>query len=430
MKVRLEGGRLLDPTKGELFEANVAYDDVTGLIVAVGDDLGEADRVVTLHGELILPGFVDLHVHLRDPGFTAKETLATGLQAAAAGGFTQVACMPNTNPPTDQPAIVRDIIQRGRDAKKADVHPIACITIGQAGDELTDFEALKAAGAVALSDDGKGVQHGARMLEAMERAKAAHLPVVIHSEDETLSLDGVIHPDAAKRIGVKGLLPESEAAMIARDILLAERTGVHLHVCHVSTEQSVALIRWAKARGVRITAEVTPHHLLLTESIITHDDAVFKVNPPLQGERDRHACLEGFLDGTLDIIATDHAPHTAEEKSRGIAKAPFGMVGIETVFPLLYTYLVAPGVVPLNRLVDAMTRRPTELFGLPGGIIRPGATADLAIVSTDEERRIDPERFYSKGRNTPFANWHAAGWTVRTILRGKQIFEQGEERFE
>ncbi|EPZ51535.1 dihydroorotase [Alicyclobacillus acidoterrestris] len=428
MKVRIEGGQLLDSRCGELFRADIAYDDERGHIVAVGDCLGEADKVVKLNGELVLPGFVDMHVHLRDPGFTDKETLATGLQAAAAGGFAHVACMPNTNPPVDSAALVEDIIARGRAIGKADVHPIACITVGQAGDELTDFEALKQAGTIALSDDGKGVQHGARMLEAMARAKAAGLPVVIHSEDETLSLDGVIHPDAAKRIGVKGLLPESEAAMIARDILLAERTGAHLHVCHVSTEQSVALIRWAKARGVNITAEVTPHHLLLTESIITHDDAVFKVNPPLQGERDRHACLEGFLDGTLDIIATDHAPHTAEEKARGIAHAPFGMVGIETVFPLLYTYLVAPGVVPLSRLVDAMTRRPSELFGLPGGSIRPGSPADLTIVRTDEERRIDPEQFYSKGRNTPFTNWHAAGWTVRTILRGKDIFVQGEER--
>lgn len=428
MRRRIDGGRLFDTVTSTFYEASVLCDDETGQIVAIGDHSLQADEVISLSGEAILPGFIDMHVHLRDPGFTHKETLATGLQAAAAGGFTQVACMPNTNPPTDSADVVSDIINRGRDIRKTQVHPIACITVGQAGHALTDFAALKGAGAVGLSDDGKGVQHGGRMTEAMRMAAKLNLPVIIHSEDETLSGAGVIHPDAAKRIGVVGLPIEAEAAMIARDVLLAESTGVHLHVCHVSTEPSVAIIRWAKARGIRVSAEVTPHHLLLDESLIQTNDATFKVNPPLQSGRDRAACLEGLLDGTLDIIATDHAPHTAQEKSQGIASAPFGMVGSETAFGLLYTYLVLPGIVPLARLVEAMTSKPAGLFGLAGGVIRQGAVADFAIVNLDRERIIDPASFYSMGRNTPFAHWHAVGFLTQTFLRGRSIFQMGEER--
>lgn len=426
MKIRLDGGMLYDAASGEMIPSSVTYDDTTGKICSIGDG-GDADEIIELHGEFILPGFIDMHVHLRDPGFTDKETLKTGLQSAAAGGFTQVACMPNTNPPTDNESIVKDIITRGRDVGKSLVRPIACITVGQKGEALTDIASLKAAGAVALSDDGKGVQHGKRMLDAMIRAKECGLPVVIHSEDETLSLDGVLHPNAARRIGVPELLEESEAAMIARDILLAEKSGAHLHVCHVSTEASVSLIRWAKARGVHITAEVTPHHLLLDERVITADDAKYKVNPPLQSERDRVACLEGFLDGTLDIIATDHAPHTSAEKARGIQHAPFGMVGLEICFPLLYTHLVKPGIVPLGRLVDAMTELPAQLFGLTGGRIRPGEDADFAIVNVARQTAIEPAKFYTRGRNTPFAGWTATGWTARTVFRGKTIFVSGEE---
>lgn len=405
MIIRLDGGRLYDTGRGSFEQASVTYDSNHGRILAIGQGDLPADHVVPLDGAAILPGFIDMHVHLRDPGLTEKESLASGLQSAAAGGFTQVACMPNTKPPTDTAEIVEDIVRRGRDVGKTQVHPIACITRGQAGEELTDFASLKAAGAVGLSDDGKGVQHGGRMLQAMGIAGELGMPIIIHSEDETLSGRGVLHPEAAKRLGLEGIPVEAEAAMIARDVLLAQATGAHLHVCHVSTEPSVAIIRWAKARGIRVTAEVTPHHLLLDESIIDTDDARFKVNPPLQSERDRAACLEGFLDGTLDIIATDHAPHTAAEKAQGIALAPFGMVGFETAFSLLYTYLVVPGIVPLRRLMEGMTSRPAEIFGLEGGAIYPGGRADLTIVDLTAEEAVDPDRFYSKGRNTPFAGW-------------------------
>lgn len=428
MIIRLCGGRVFDTVRHVFDEVSVTFDTEEGKIVAIGHGELPADETIQLHGEAILPGFIDMHVHLRDPGLTDKETLASGLQSAAAGGFTQVACMPNTKPPTDSAEIVTDIIRRGQAIAKSEVHPIACITRGQAGEELTDFSALKAAGAVGFSDDGKGVQHGGRMLEAMRRAKEIDRPVIIHSEDETLSGRGVLHPNAAKRLGLEGIPIEAETAMIARDVLLAEATGAHLHVCHVSTEPSVAVIRWAKARGIRVTAEVTPHHLLLNESIIDSDDAKFKVNPPLQGERDRAACLEGFLDGTLDIIATDHAPHTAAEKANGISQAPFGMVGFETAFSLLYTYLVLPGVLPFSRLLEGMTSAPATLFGLDGGFLTPGGRADFTIVDLTSESAVHPDAFYSKGRNTPFTDWQVTGLVRRTIRAGQTIFEAGEER--
>ncbi|EJY55824.1 dihydroorotase, multifunctional complex type [Alicyclobacillus hesperidum URH17-3-68] len=427
MIVRIDGGRLWDAESGQLRETSVAFDDVTGEIVALGQGL-RAEKVIELRGEAVFPGFIDMHVHLRDPGLTAKESLETGVQAAAAGGFTQVACMPNTKPPIDSPKLVADLVERAKVIGKTEVHPIACITQGQAGDELADYEALRAAGAVGFSDDGRGVQHGGRMREAFLRLKELGAPAIIHAEDETISGKGVVHPNAARRLGLLGIPIEAEAAMIARDVLLAEQTGAHLHVCHVSTEPSVAVIRWAKARGIRVTAEVTPHHLLLSETAIKRDDANWKVNPPLQSERDREACLEGFLDGTLDIIATDHAPHTPAEKAQSMATAPFGMVGLETAFALLYTYLVLPGTVPLTRIIEGMTSRPARLFGLAGGSIRPGARADFAIVDLQAERTIDGDSFYTKGRNTPFLDWRIAGVIKSTIRAGQVIYEAGEER--
>ena len=421
MKLRIDGGRILDLVDGSLTSASLLVDDQSGLIEAIGDVSLPADRVLTLHNEVLLPGFIDVHVHLRDPGFEDKETIATGARAAAAGGFTQIACMPNTNPPLDEPGVLKYVRDQAEAAGASQVLPIAAITKSQKGGELTDFAALKEAGAVALSDDGKGVQNGALMLAALEAAAKAGLPVAIHAEDESLSGKGVLNKAAAKRLGLPEIPGAAESAMIARDILLAAETGAHLHVCHVSVESAVALVRWAKQRGVRITAEVTPHHLLLTDDIITRDDAVYKVNPPLRGERDRLACLEGFLDGTLDVVATDHAPHTQGEKEQGIAAAPFGMVGIETVFPLLYTYLVLPGLMSLRDLTLRMSTQPAQAFSLRGGVIRVGGVADITAVDLEQERVIDPAGFYSKGHNTPFAGWPATGFASATISRGKLI---------
>ncbi|KPV45331.1 dihydroorotase [Alicyclobacillus ferrooxydans] len=428
MKRKITGGRLLDLTDGSLTETEILVDEDSGLVVAIGFDLPAADETIELHGEVLLPGFIDLHVHLREPGFEHKETIQSGARAAAAGGFTKIACMPNTNPPLDSAAKVQDVRERAQAAGAAGVFPIACITEGQAGKTLTDYQALKEAGAIALSDDGKGVQDGGLMREAFIRAAEVGLPIAIHAEDESIARDGVFNPGAAAKYGVSVQHGESESAMIARDLLLAEQTGAKLHICHVSVEPAVALIRWAKQRGVRVTAEVTPHHLLLSEDAIERADPVYKVNPPLRSEADRLACLEGFLDGTLDVIATDHAPHSAEEKAKPLSAAPFGIVGIETVFPLLYTYLVETGHISLRDLVLRMSTRPAEAFGLTGGSIRVGGPADITAVDLDTERTIDPEKFYSKGRNTPFAGWQAKGFSQLTLFEGKVIYKNEEVR--
>lgn len=423
MKVRVDGGRILDLVDGSVDDASLLMDDETGRILAIGTDLPTGDTAITLQGETLLPGFVDVHVHLRDPGFTHKETVATGSNAAAAGGFTQIACMPNTNPPLDSPDLVAYVRAQAAAAQAATVWPIACITVGQKGEQLTDFAALRAAGAIALSDDGKGVQNGGLMRKALQEASKVGMPIAIHAEDETIAGNGVLHRGAAGRLGLPEIPASAEAAMIARDLLLAEETGAHLHICHVSVEPAVSLIRWAKARGIRVTAEVAPHHLLLNEDCIVSDDAVYKVNPPLRSERDRQACLAGFLDGTLDMIATDHAPHTADEKALGIARAPFGMVGIETVFPLLYTHLVVPGLLPLAELVRRMSTLPARAFGLQGGVVRVGGVADVLAVDLKHERAIRVDTFVSKGQNTPFAGWHVAGWPKLTIRAGKFAYQ-------
>jgi len=426
MKLRIDGGRLLDLTDASLMETSLLVDDETGKVLAIGSDIPAGDKTLRLHNEVLLPGFVDVHVHLRDPGFEHKETIWTGARAAAAGGFTQICCMPNTNPVLDNEDILAYVRRQATAAGASQVHPIACITVGQRGVDLTDFAALKDAGAVALSDDGKGVQDGGLMRRAMLLAREVGLPIAIHAEDESIAGAGVLDQGAARRLNLADLPGEAESAMIARDILLAEQTGAHLHICHVSVEPAVALIRWAKARGIHVTAEVTPHHLLLSDDIINRDDAVFKVNPPLRSERDRLACLQGFLDGTLDMVATDHAPHTHEEKAHGIAAAPFGMVGIETVFPLLYTYLVVPGLMSLLELTRRMSTAPAQAFGMLGGVIRAGGVADLVAVNIDQEQTIDPRTFYSKGHNTPFAGWAATGFASATVLGGRIIHGETE----
>lgn len=421
VKYRITGGRLLDLVDGSLTETDVLVDSESGTVLAMGCCLADGDETIQLNGEVLLPGFIDVHVHLREPGFEDKETIATGARAAAAGGFTQIACMPNTNPPLDSADSVQYVRNQAAAAGATQVLPIACITQGQRGEVLTDFTSLKAAGAIALSDDGKGVQHGGLMRQAFLAAAALDLPIAIHAEDETIAGNGVLHAGAARRLGLPDIPGEAESAMIARDILLAEATGAHMHVCHVSVESAVSLIRWAKQRGVRITAEVTPHHLLLTDDVIDRDDAVYKVNPPLRSEQDRVACLAGFLDGTLDMVATDHAPHTHDEKQRSMSDAPFGMVGIEVVFPLLYTYLVKTRKMTLVDLVKRMSTRPAETFSLPGGVIRVGGRADIVAVDLARERIIDPNTFYSKGRNTPFSQWPANGFPTLTFCAGKPI---------
>lgn len=375
-------------------------------------------------GRLLIPGLIDMHVHLREPGFEHKETIETGARSAAQGGFTTIACMPNTKPVTDSPEIVELVKEKAKAAGLVKVLPYAAITKNELGQELTDFEALKSAGAIGFTDDGVGVQSAQMMKDAMARAAALDMPVIAHCEDNSL-VEGapVAEGSFAAKHGLKGIPNESEAIHVGRDILLAEATGVHYHVCHVSTEQSVRLIRQGKALGIKVTAEVCPHHLLLSEEDIPGLDANWKMNPPLRSRRDVEACIEGLLDGTLDMIVTDHAPHSEEEKAKGMQLAPFGIVGFETAFPLLYTKFVAAGKWDLALLVQRMTADPARVFRLNSGRLEAGAPADLTLIDLEREKAVDPETFASKGRNTPFTGWKLKGWPVATWVDGRQVWQ-------
>lgn len=389
-------------------------------IVEIAEEIMAEDaQVIDLTGKFVSAGFIDMHVHLREPGFEQKETIETGSRSAAKGGFTTIACMPNTRPVTDSPEVVERIYQAADKAGYARVLPLGAITVRELGRELTDFEALQQAGIVALSDDGVGVQSSYMMKQAMRKAHDLGLAVVAHCEDDTLVQKGCVHDgEFAKKHNLPGIPSECEAIHVGRDILLAEDIGVHYHVCHISAEQSVRLVREAKSRGQKVTAEVTPHHLLLSDADIPAPEGNWKMNPPLRSLKDRQALIEGLKDGTIDIIATDHAPHTAEEKAMSMEEAPFGIVGLETAFPLLYTHLVETGELTLYELVNKMTRKPAELFGLPYGTLEEGQVADIVVLDLTKEQEIDPDTFVSKGKNTPFAGWKVKGWPVMTFYRG------------
>lgn len=421
--ILLGGGNVVDVERLELREADVLVEG--SRIAAIGKGLSRAGHEVRdVGGHYVLPGLIDPHVHLREPGFAEKETVESGTRAAAAGGFTQVCCMPNTRPVTDEPEIVRAIRRAAERAGYATVHPVAAVTRGSRGEELTDFRALAAAGAVAFSDDGRGVQSAAMMRRALIEAAALSRPVAVHAEDETLSHGGHVHAGVvAKRLGLPGIPPEAEAVMIARDVVLAEAVGAHVHICHVSAKLSVDVIRDARRRGVRVTAEAAPHHLLLTDEALTAFGAHAKVNPPLREERDRLACVLGLLEGTLDFVATDHAPHTVDEKARAVTESPFGFTGIEISFPLLYSAFVRPGVLTLPELAARMSLYPARVFGLEGGALMPGGRADITVIDGETERPVTPARFLSLGRATPFAGRRLCGWPVLTLHAGRVTYD-------
>ena len=376
--------------------------------------------VFEFHNCLLLPGLIDVHVHLRDPGFSFKETMRTGTMAAARGGYTTVCPMPNLNPVPDSRETLTLELQRIRDDAVIRVLPYAAITKGEKGQELAELEAM-APDCFAFSDDGKGVQNADMMRQAMKRASALGKVIVAHCEDETLLHGGCIHDGAyAKAHGHRGICSESEWKQVERDVHLAEETGCAYHVCHVSTKESVAIIREAKARGVDVTCETAPHYLLLTEDDL-QEDGRFKMNPPIRERADRDALREGLLDGTVDMIATDHAPHTAEEKSRGLEKSLMGVVGLECALSVLYTGLVKTGLMPMETLIDRMTAAPARRFGLQSGL-EAGKPADFLIFDPDEEWVIDPNAFASMGRATPFAGERVTGRVKMTVCKGEIVW--------
>jgi len=423
----LSGGTLLDPSRTLNERGDLLI--VDGKIARVGGriDPGEDADVLDCSGAFVSPGFIDVHCHLREPGREDVETIATGARAAAAGGFTAVCAMPNTEPVTDNQAAVGFITRQALRAQAARVYPIGAISVGQKGEALAEFGEMVGAGAVAVSDDGRPVASAHLMRTALEYAQTFGIPVVDHCEEPTLALGGSMNEGVmSARLGLRGIPSEAEEIMVIRDILLARRTGGHVHLAHMSTKGSVELIRWGKERGINVTAEVTPHHLTLTEEAVGAYDTQAKMNPPLRTADDVAALREALRDGTIDVVATDHAPHHYDAKEREFADAPFGIIGLETALALVVTELVETGILDFPALVDRMATRPARLFHLPGGTLQEGAVADVTVFDPTREWKVDPTRFLSKGRNTPYAGRTLRGRALYTIVDGRVVYRLPE----
>lgn len=420
--ILLKNGRQINESN-ELVAVDLLVKD--GIIIEMNECIENTEaQVYDLAGKLVSPGLIDVHVHLREPGYERKETIETGTKAAARGGYTTIAAMANTIPVPDSMESVTYIEGLLQQSAQVRVFPYAAITLGERGQEIVDVEALSETSILGFSDDGRGIQEAGVMYQAMQRAKAVNKPIVAHCEDDSLLFGGYLHDgEYAKANGHRGILSVSESAQIARDIMLAQATGVHYHICHISTKESVELVRFAKAQGINVTAEVSPHHLILCDTDIVNDDPNFKMNPPLRADADRIACVQGLLDGTIDVIATDHAPHHEDEKAWGIETAPFGIVGLETAFPLMYTTFVKTGKMTLKQLIDCMSTKPATIFNLPYGKLEVGAVADITIIDLDKEMEIDSTQFLSKGKNTPFNGYRVAGWPVMTLVDGKVVYK-------
>src|SRR5687768_7666109 len=429
MKRLLKGGRVIDPVNGIDGVHDVLIDG--DRIAAVGRDLpvDGASVIEIPQGLVVCPGFIDMHVHLREPGQEHKETVASGTASAVAGGFTAVACMPNTTPVNDHAGITQFILKKAAEAGLARVYPIGAVSLGQKGDQLAELGEQKAAGCVAFTDDGHPVATALLMRRALEYAGMLGVPIIDHCEDPSLKGDGVAHEGYyASALGLRGIPGVAESLMVERDVSLAEITGAHVHIAHMSARQSIRAVRAGKARGVNVTCEVAPHHFTLTDQALDGPvkyDTNLKMNPPLREEADREAMIEGLVDGTVDVIATDHAPHHADEKMVEFDRAPFGIVGLETAVPIVFDRLVHSGKITVRRMIELLSTNPARLLKLPGGTLAEGAPADVTILLPDQKVTIRAQALKSKSKNTPFDGWEFRGGVLATIVAGRVVHRAG-----
>ena len=437
MTILIKNGRVINPATGTDETLDVLVEN--GVVTRTEKSIKEkCDRVIDAKGCFVMPGFIDMHVHLRDPGFEQKETIETGARAAVHGGFTTILAMPNTKPVVDNPDVVNYVHNKAKTVGAANVLQVGAVTKGQQGKELSDIEGMVKAGIPAISEDGKSVMNAQLYREAMELAAKYNIAVLAHCEDINLVNGGVMNEDVnARELGLGGITNSVEDIIIARDIMLSRDTGARLHLCHCSTKDSVSMVKHAKMERIHVTAEVCPHHFTLTSddirkieptvdtekkvAIEADADTNYKMNPPLRGREDREALRQAVADGTIEVIATDHAPHTAEQKSRGLAGSAMGIVGLECAFPLLYKYMVLPGIVTLEKLVALMAVNPRRIFGLGGGL-HVGDQADFTVLDLDARYRVDPATFLSMGRATPFAGWEVQGRAAMTVVGGREVF--------
>lgn len=426
-EILIKGGRVIDPATNmdEINDVLIKDDKVVKIDKDINkDDVNSDCMIIDAKSSFVMPGFIDLHVHLRDPGFTYKETIKTGSMAAARGGVTTVCPMPNTKPSTDNPQIVKEIVERSKTEACINVLPVGAVTIGQIGNEVTDIKGMVENGICAISEDGKSVMDSNVYRQAMRIAKECNIPVMAHCEDINLVAGGVMNLDEnAEKLGLKGISNAVEDIITARDILLAKETSVKLHLCHCSTKDSVRMIKEAKEDGLPVTGEVCPHHFILSTEDIPCDDANYKMNPPLRKKEDVEALKEGLRDGIMDVISTDHAPHSAEEKSKGFEKAPFGIVGLETSASLTYTELVLGGYLTPMQMAEKMSYNPARVLGIDKGTIKEGSVADVVIFNPEIEYMINPDDFASMGKNTPFTGKKVTGKVVCTICGGKVVYK-------